>query len=65
MVQQISQEAATMILRLNVPTSKKGKRLARVRARTLTPEMRSVTSMWGRAGQPGLARVSTHYRERA
>ena len=54
-----------MILRFNVPTSKKGKRLARVRARTLTPEMRATTAMWGRAGQPGLAKVSAHYRERA
>lgn len=53
-----------MIIRCYVPQSRKGKALCAKRLRGLKQKHLNVTRMWGRASQPGLARVSTHYRSR-
>ena len=50
-----------MLVRVSIPKSKRGRALARKAPKLLTPEMRRVTTMWGRADSPGLAKVSTQY----
>jgi hypothetical protein len=53
-----------MIIRCQAPRSKAGEKLQRMRPLTMTKEMRRVSEIWGRASQPGVSKVSTHYRER-
>lgn len=53
-----------MIVRVQVPRSRQGKKLMKAKPRRGTGTY-ALTSMWGRKGQPGLAKLSTNYRERA
>ena len=52
-----------MIIRVRVPTSRKGKRVMKAAVKVGLSD-RAICSMWGRRGQPGMARISANYRPR-
>jgi hypothetical protein len=53
-----------MIIRVAVPTSRKGKRAQKARVKVGTSD-RAICTMWGRRSQPGMARISANYRPRS
>lgn len=53
-----------MLIRCKVPSSKAGRKLMRAKRLTMTAEMRRVSEIWGRASQPGCAKLSAHYKPR-
>lgn len=52
-----------MIVRVCIPTSRKGRKAMKAKTRIGT-QARALTAMWGRRGQPGLASISANYRPR-
>lgn len=52
-----------MIVRVCIPTSRKGKKVMKAKTKVGT-QYRALTTMWGRRSQPGLARISANYRPR-
>lgn len=53
-----------MIVRVRVPTSRKGKRLMKAAVKVGSND-RAICTMWGRRSQPGMARISANYRPRS